>query len=132
MVKRNDGKDPDFEDHSVTKEFVGIVLLAIIHIPVVLLSPILYFAIAAHGVYYLYVHRKSHMDLNWAKRNVPWHWDHHMGPGKAVNANWCVTSPFFDWIMNTRVRYYNTRKYYIDMAKKSARSLNERHNRKLE
>ena len=52
LVKRHGGRDPDFEDHSVTKEFIGIILLAILHIPLVLLSPILYFAIAIHGIYY--------------------------------------------------------------------------------
>ena len=56
LVRRNGGRDPDFEDHSVTKEFIGIILLAILHIPLVMLSPILYFAIAIHGIYYLYVH----------------------------------------------------------------------------
>ena len=131
LVRRHDGRDPDFEDHSVTKEFIGIILLAILHIPLVLLSPILYFAIAIHGIYYLYVHRKSHMDLDWAKKRVPWHWDHHMGSREAVNANWCVTSPFFDYIMHTRVKYYNTGEYYIDLARDSTRKLNEKNNGKL-
>jgi hypothetical protein len=52
--------------------------------------------------YYL-VHRRSHLDSDWARTNLPWHYDHHMG--KSQNANWCVTHPWFDYIMGTRVKY---------------------------
>jgi sterol desaturase/sphingolipid hydroxylase (fatty acid hydroxylase superfamily) len=31
------------------------------------------------------------------------HYDHHMG--KNQDSNWCVTRPWFDWVMGTRVRY---------------------------
>lgn len=56
---------------------------------------------------YYRVHKKSHMDPEWAKRHLAWHWDHHMG--KNQNANWCVTKPWFDWIMGTRIHYPETR-----------------------
>ncbi len=52
---------------------------------------------------YYVVHRRSHLDKTWARGNLPWHYDHHMG--KNQNANWCVTHPWFDYVMGTRVVY---------------------------
>lgn len=39
--------------------------------------------------------------VEWGEQHAPWHFDHHMdnNPG----ANWCVTRPWFDYIIGTRV-----------------------------
>lgn len=50
---------------------------------------------------YFYVHRRSHLDPEWGKKAIPWHYDHHMNSNQ--DANWCVTRPWFDYIMGTRV-----------------------------
>lgn len=50
---------------------------------------------------YFYVHRRSHLDREWGKKTIPWHYDHHMNTNQ--DANWCVTRPWFDYIMGTRV-----------------------------
>lgn len=50
---------------------------------------------------YFYVHRRSHIDPEWGKKAIPWHYDHHMNSNQ--DANWCVTRPWFDYIMGTRV-----------------------------
>lgn len=50
---------------------------------------------------YFYVHRRSHLDHEWAKKRIPWHYDHHMNSNQ--DANWCVTRPWFDYVMGTRV-----------------------------
>ena len=57
-------------------------------------------AIYSAGNYY-YVHRRAHLEPNWAKRTIPWHYDHHMNSNQ--DANWCVTRPWFDYVMGTRV-----------------------------
>ncbi|WHP04782.1 sterol desaturase family protein [Acinetobacter corruptisaponis] len=57
-------------------------------------------AIYSAGNYY-YVHRRAHLEPDWAKRTIPWHYDHHMNSNQ--DANWCVTRPWFDYIMGTRV-----------------------------
>lgn len=49
---------------------------------------------------YFYVHRKAHLQPEWAKKRIPWHYDHHMNT--IQDANWCVTRPWFDYIMGTR------------------------------
>ncbi|WP_410209691.1 hypothetical protein [Aquirhabdus sp.] len=50
---------------------------------------------------YWRLHSKAHLDAEWAKQNLPWHYEHHMNSNQ--NANWCVTRPWFDYIMGTRV-----------------------------
>lgn len=39
--------------------------------------------------------------FEWGRRAIPWHDDHHMNT--AQDANWCVTRPWWDYIMGTRV-----------------------------
>lgn len=51
---------------------------------------------------YFYMHRRCHLDPEWAKEHMPWHYDHHMNPNQ--DANWCVTKPWFDYVMGTRVK----------------------------
>jgi len=57
-------------------------------------------AIYSAGNYY-YVHRRAHLEPDWPKRTIPWHYDHHMNSNQ--DANWCVTRPWFDYVMGTRV-----------------------------
>lgn len=57
-------------------------------------------ALYSAGHYY-YVHRRAHLEPEWAKRKIPWHYDHHMNSNQ--DANWCVTKPWFDYVMGTRV-----------------------------
>jgi sterol desaturase/sphingolipid hydroxylase (fatty acid hydroxylase superfamily) len=51
---------------------------------------------------YLYRHRKAHIDVEWGKKHMPHHYDHHMGANQ--DANWCVSYPWFDWILRTRLK----------------------------
>ena len=50
---------------------------------------------------YFYVHRRAHLEPDWARKSIPWHYDHHMNSNQ--DANWCVTRPWFDYVMGTRV-----------------------------
>lgn len=50
---------------------------------------------------YWSVHSKAHLDPEYARKHIPWHYDHHMNANQ--DANWCVTRPWFDYIMGTRV-----------------------------
>ncbi len=49
---------------------------------------------------YFYVHQRAHLEPEWAKKRIPWHYDHHMNT--IQDANWCVTRPWFDYLMGTR------------------------------
>ncbi|WP_374665239.1 hypothetical protein [Acinetobacter sp.] len=50
---------------------------------------------------YYYIHRRAHLEPEWAMKKIPWHYDHHMNSNQ--DANWCVTKPWFDYILGTRV-----------------------------
>jgi hypothetical protein len=130
--RRNDFRDPRWDALSLSKdrEFLAILGMLVLHVPLIWLSPVLYATLVWRGIDYYRVHKKAHENEEWAKKHVPWHWDHHMGPGKAIEANWCVTFPLFDYIMGTRVKYFGTRKYYLDVARHSSRKLREMKNEK--
>ena len=53
--------------------------------------------------HYHRVHKRAHLDPEWAKVHVPWHYDHHMG--KNQHANWGVRSDVIDRVMGTRIVY---------------------------
>ena len=46
------------------------------------------------------------MDYVWARKHLPWHYDHHMG--KNSNKNWAVRLPIFDYLLGTREIYKGT------------------------
>ena len=60
------------------------------------------------------------MDPEWAREHAPWHYDHHMGPNPE--ANWCITSPFFDEMMGTREPYLGTEREAADRRRKEERA----------
>ena len=132
--RKNNFKDPRWDSIPLhkDKEFLGIVLLTILHIPTFWLSPFFYLTLVWRAFKYYRVHKKSHENEEWAKENVPWHWDHHMGPRKAVEANWCVTNPFFDNLMGTRAKYYLTTEYFLDQLKRKDKDEYKKVIRKLE
>ncbi len=67
-----------------------------------------------YGIWnYWRVHAKSHLDPEYARKRIPWHYDHHMTSNQ--NANWCVTRPWFDYIMGTRV--------YTDVSERESNPL---------
>lgn len=80
-------------------EVVALLVIAIVHLPIIFLSSIFYFSLIVNMVHYYHVHRKSHIDVEWGKKNLPWHYAHHMG--KNQNINWGVRSPIVDVIART-------------------------------
>jgi sterol desaturase/sphingolipid hydroxylase (fatty acid hydroxylase superfamily) len=66
-------------------------------------APLFVAAVEYSTLYYYWVHRRAHRDPAWARKHLRWHYDHHMG--KNQDANWCVTWPWFDYVMGTRERF---------------------------
>ena len=108
IVRKNGYKDISyngFPPHpSVRQEVGSLVLLALLHLPLVFVSVTFYVSLLYFTCRYFYIHRKSHLDPDWGLDNFPWHYDHHMG--RNQNANWGVTSPLWDWIFKTRIKYF--------------------------
>tara|TARA_Y100001938_G_C7901366_1_gene334836 strand:- start:98 stop:556 length:459 start_codon:yes stop_codon:yes gene_type:complete len=99
-VRKFNGGDPDYLEFKLgSPEIVSLALLTLAHAPLFFFFPVFSGTLVAHAFVYYAVHRKSHLDPRWAKKWLPWHYDHHM---HYQNHNWCVTFPLFDYIFGTR------------------------------
>ena len=107
LCKKNNFKDKCYIEtplhFSVKKELTSLLLLVIVHLPLLFISWFFYVSLIFFSARYFYLHRKSHIDIEWGKKNLPWHYDHHMG--KDQDANWGVTNPLWDYILGTRIRW---------------------------
>lgn len=107
-ARKHDMHDPGYErsvafrhplsPHS--REVLSLVGLGLMHAPLAWVSPWFSVGLAYAGVNYYRVHKRAHLDPEWAREHVPWHVDHHLGGDQ--DANWCVTRPWFDLVMGTR------------------------------
>lgn len=105
--RKNGMSDPAYEHpfwdwSSRGKETAGIGLLMAIHAPLWPVAPAFTAGVWLSAVNYVYRHQRAHADVEWGKRHMRWHYDHHMG--RNQDANWCVSYPWFDWVMGTRER----------------------------
>jgi Fatty acid hydroxylase superfamily len=103
--RRNRMVDPEYDApfwnwNARGKEIAGILVVVLVHTPLVFWFPYFTLALWYSAFNYLRMHRKAHLDPEWAKRHMRSHYDHHMG--RNQDANWCVTRPWFDWVMGTR------------------------------
>ncbi|MDP1774761.1 MAG: hypothetical protein Q8L15_21035 [Methylobacter sp.] len=85
-----------------TKELAVLAGIVLLHVPLLMLSPLFTGTVYASLMLYYYKHRKAHLNPVWAKRHLRWHYDHHLGGNR--DANWCVTWPWFDYLMGTRIK----------------------------
>ena len=62
------------------------------------------------------MHRKSHIDVEWAKKNMPWHYDHHLGLDQ--DSNFGIRSDIMDRLLYTRKPYIGTVRYIMNEKKR--------------
>jgi sterol desaturase/sphingolipid hydroxylase (fatty acid hydroxylase superfamily) len=115
--RRNDFRDDDYFRsplgwNAQGKEVYGILGLSASVLPLAPWAPWFCAGVWTSAAAYYAVHKKSHLDPEWARRWLPWHYDHHMGPNQ--DANWCVTYPLFDHVMGTREPYLGTERELRD------------------
>ncbi len=60
----------------------------------------------------------SHLDPMWCRENLPWHYDHHMGPNQDMNYG--VTTDWVDRLMGTREVYLGTQREVRDTVRRMA------------
>lgn len=106
--RKHDFRDPDYERsvfgaHAQGKEALAVVGLMVAHAPLLPVAPLFTATVWYSALNYLYTHKRSHLDPAWAKEHLKHHYDHHMGLDQ--DKNWCVTRPWFDHLMGTRVDY---------------------------
>jgi len=108
VCAKNTMFDPGYQSlnlttwNAQTKELAVLSTIVLLHMPLFLLLPLFTGALYVSLMLYYYKHRKAHLDPNWAKQHLRWHYDHHLGGNRA--ANWCVTWPWFDYLLGTRVK----------------------------
>ena len=108
LCRKNGNADKTYKDFpvhpSVKQEVVSLLALVFLHTPLLFVSPFFFGCLTYFTARYFYIHRRCHVDVEWGKRNFPWHYDHHMG--KNQDANWGVTNPLWDYILKTRIKYF--------------------------
>jgi len=108
-ARRNDFYDAAYETYDFTtlnaqtKELLAIAGGVVVHLPIAPIAPFFVATLAVCGVRYHLLHRKGHLDPEWAKEHMRWHYDHHMGPNQ--DANWGIVRPWYDDIAGTREHY---------------------------
>ena len=112
-ARQNFFRDRDYDrplerGNSANKEIVSLIFLTFIHIPFIFYLPWFFAMVLFSVCSYYYHHRKSHSHPEWAKKKIPWHWEHHMG--KNQNLNFGIRSDFFDRLLGTREDYSDERK----------------------
>jgi len=122
-ARKNEHIDEDYEQsllgwNGQSKEALGLLLAGVGHLPLLPIAPFFTSAVMYSIWNYYRVHRRSHLEPEWARENLPWHYDHHMAPNQ--DANWCVTKPWFDHIMGTREVYAGTEREKLDIEKRNA------------
>lgn len=116
--------DPDYERplfgwHAESKEAVALVGAAALHLPLLPIAPFFTATVWYSTWNYYRVHKRAHLDPEWARAHLPWHYDHHMAPDQ--DANWCVTKPWFDELLGTRKPYLGTEREAQDRARAERR-----------
>jgi sterol desaturase/sphingolipid hydroxylase (fatty acid hydroxylase superfamily) len=120
----------DYRDHAYernlfeswnpqSKEAAALVGAAILVSPTFPIAPMFTLGMWTSIANYYYVHKRSHLEPEWGKNAIPWHYDHHMGPDQ--DQNWCVSFPLWDYVMGTRVLYRGTEKEKKDIERKQRR-----------
>ena len=123
--RKNGHRDADYErpvwkGHAQRKEALALVAGAAAVLPLAPVAPFFTGTIVYSAIHYYRVHKRAHLDPEWAREHLPWHYDHHMGPDQ--NANWCVTRPWFDHLMGTRVPYVGTERAARARARRATQS----------
>ena len=88
--------------NSQAKELLVLVCILLLNLPFFWWANGYAWAIYFSIFTYYFLHRQAHCDRNWAKTVLPWHYQHHL---MNDNANWCISHPLFDYLMNTRRHY---------------------------
>ncbi len=124
-VRQQGHYDPDYdrplrESEGMWKEVLALAGAAVAVTPMFPVAPFYTATLWYCAANYYRKHKRSHLDIEWAKEHLPWHYDHHMGPDQ--NKNWCVTRPWFDHLMGTREPYLGTERAERDAARRDARA----------
>jgi len=123
-ARRNGHLDPDYlrsriGPHAQGKETLGMVVACLAHVPLFPIAPTFVAGAWTYAIGCWMVHKHAHLDPEWAKRWIPWHYDHHMGPDQ--DKNWGTALPWMDILAGTRKPYLGTERHERDRARAAER-----------
>jgi len=102
ISRKNEMRDQSY-DNIFTKaslfEVLSLAAGAIVHLPLLFIWPFAYLTLLASIGQYYWMHRRAHIDVEWGKKRMPWHYQHHMS--KDQHKNWGVRSDIIDRLMRT-------------------------------
>ena len=107
LVRQNGFKDPMYDErfplgfHAQGKESWALIGASVAVAPLFPVAPFFTATLWYCAINYYRTHKHAHDNPQWARENLQWHYDHHMG--RNPGANWCISKPWFDYIMGTRV-----------------------------
>ena len=101
---KNKFVDPDyklgfFKSAPYRREVYSLVGLLLLNITWLWTWPMLFYWLMFFTALYFWCHAKSHNDVEWCRKYLSHHYDHHV---YDANNNWCVIFPLFDYIFGTR------------------------------
>ncbi len=107
IARKNEMYDESYlqlSKNSSAFEILGLSLLLLSHLPLLFIIPYFWMTLLYSALVYYYVHRRSHIDVAWGKKWLPWHYAHHME--KDQHQNWGVRLPIFDGLLLYCRSYY--------------------------
>lgn len=124
VCRRNEMADDMYKGsvlqwNAAGKEMALLVAGGVATLPLVPFAPFFSITVMACGARYFILHRRAHLDPNWAREHLPWHVDHHMGPDQEQN--WGVTMEWVDRLLGTRVPYLGTERARRDSRRRAQR-----------
>lgn len=110
-VRRHGFYDPDYagpvwSTPTQAREALGLAAVGLLHAPLLPIAPLYTATVWWSLARYRRLHRRAHLDPEWGRRHLPWHYDHHMGPDQ--DRNWGVTTDWWDRRVGTRERFVGT------------------------
>ena len=132
-VRKHGMYDPDYEGppwSTVTQlgEAITLTAIGLAHLPLLPIAPFYVGTTWWCLEHYRRVHKRAHIDPEWGRAHLPWHYDHHMGPNQ--DRNWCVVWPWFDNLVGTRRTFVGTAKELADRLRTQRRASDARVGRK--
>jgi sterol desaturase/sphingolipid hydroxylase (fatty acid hydroxylase superfamily) len=101
-------------------EAIGLTIIGLAHAPLLPVAPFYTLTTWYLLAKYRRDHRRAHIDPEWGRTHLTWHYDHHMGPSQ--HKNWGVTFQWFDKLAGTRVAYVGSEKELADRKRNAERA----------
>jgi sterol desaturase/sphingolipid hydroxylase (fatty acid hydroxylase superfamily) len=102
ISRKNKMYDENYRNVISSKfETIALSVIVFVHLPLLFYVPYFYSMIVWSVCAYYILHKLAHINTEWGKKWLPWHYEHHMG--KNQNINWGVRLPIIDKVMKTSV-----------------------------